>query len=162
MTTNPNSLDFVDLMEYDEFDVYDEIQSRSLPIDDNRTIDMENSGVPLSVELSESMLNRSALPSTSQCTNQSDAIGDSISSSSSFVKGSELFLRIDGQNVDSAKSSEETPTTINVGIELQYENEFYDEDNVDGDNLQFNETSQSYHSMADNENEQLLLEGIFF
>ena len=151
MTSNPNSLDFIDLMEYDEFEEYDVYQTRSYPQIASNTEEPNN--VPLSVELSEST--------------------NSDSTKETFVKGSELFLRIDsvGASISSSSGgadeqdecSSDTPTNANNCVELQYENEFESneddaDNNCDGSNLLgFN---SFYHSAVDNENEQLLLEGI--
>lgn len=166
---NPNSLDFTDLLEYDEFDVYNElpVQRRQctdeLCCNSNEKID----GVPLSIELSQVQ----DVTDTEQ---------------EHFVKASELFLRFDGgvgstststsdcvvdtscgsgikfSGSDNGSNSSETPINIDC-VELQYENEFDDDDDDCGGNndfLQFTEATKSYHSMNENENEQLLLEGI--
>lgn len=168
---NPNSLDFTDLLEYDEFDVYDKLLPSSdgngqerlarRPCTDQLCCSSNDKveGVPLSVELSE--------------------VQDKSNDDEPFVKAPELFLRFDGASGDDGGSSGsgvrfrcsvndnnscETPVN-NDCVELQYENEFDDDDDdVDGNSgfLQFTEATKSYHSMNENENEQLLLEGIFF
>lgn len=128
--SKPNStVDFSDLLEYDEFEAYDAFQ---MPQQTDDEVDPDN--VPLSVELEQS-LNRK-------------------SESENFVKAPELFLRIDANVRSQPESLADTP--IRECVELQYENEFDEYDQNDGSDRA--ECSTSYHTV-ENDNEQLLLEG---
>lgn len=158
--TSPTSLDITDLLEYDEFQTYDEPLSSttngsSLQIPD---------AVPLSEELAEAV----AAQASEQ--HQSD----------DFSKSAPLFLRLEDSDGIASVSNRATTSTaarqdsadeiddaaagfpLGAGIELQYENEF-DENNGDGSEDGFGHFGgtmmRSYHSMAENENEQLLMEG---
>lgn len=158
---NGSSMDFTELLEYDEFD--DDSSNRSPPPHDSPV------GVPLSIELLTAAAGNKVPiepEDKSGCSSSAEEEGET---NSNFVKGSELFLRFDG--VASAANCVDTPTAgpssatnfTGAGIELQYDNEFDADDDDDADHrrfLQFNDTSKSYHSMIENENEQLLLEGI--
>lgn len=161
--SNVNSLDFADLLEYDEFDVYDEklstlVSQRSF-CDDQLCGDSitKIEGVPLSVELSHAMAGPSkqcfkALPAPSLVVTEDDG----------FVKAPELFLRFGINSSNSVDDFVDTPTNQpNDCAELQYENEFDDDEGEGADDfLRFSESTKSYHSVTENENEQLLLEGI--
>lgn len=160
--SNVNSLDFADLLEYDEFDVYDEtlstLVSQRSCCDDQLCCDSitKIEGVPLSVELSQAI----AGPSQ-QCFNALPTSSLVVADDETFIKAPELFLRFGMNSSNSVDDFVDTPTNQpNDCVELQYENEF-DEDEVD-DSLRFIESSKSYHSVTENENEQLLLEGIEF
>lgn len=156
--SNVNSLDFADLLEYDEFDVYDDALSQRSISDSITQIE----GVPLSVELSQS-INAIAGPSQ-QCFKALPAPSLVVAEDEGFVKAPELFLRFGISSSQSVDDFVDTPTNQpNDCVELQYENEF-DEDEDEGadDFLRFNESTKSYHSVTENENEQLLLEGIEF
>lgn len=139
--TSPTSLDIADLLEYDEYDA-----------------------VPPEAHTSQSTgahVSPSALP-------LSEELARALQVADGFTKSAELFLRID--DTSNAASAAETadPTdgeefagAFGGGVELQYENEFEEdgiglEDGFGG----FAEATRSYHSMAENENEQLLMEGI--
>lgn len=118
-------------------------------------------GVPLSVELSESILrsSESAGSSSSQC----------------FVKSADIFLRIDSDvdsvtETDSNSSNAKQLSTatsdassskqffIDGGSELQYENEFFDPND---DESNFTEAPRINHRLSlESDNEQLLFEGI--
>lgn len=128
-----NSADFSDLLEYDEFEAYDAFQ---MPQNADETV---SDNVPLSVELAQSIENNSRRKSDSE----------------NFVKAPELFLRIDGVLKSQPESLAETP--IRECVELQYENEFDEYEENDG--LHRAECSTSF-SAIENDNEQLLLEGI--
>lgn len=167
---NDGSMDFTELLEYDEFD--DDSANRSAVVVFDANIHSPV-GVPLSVELLTAARNGAKVSTTEE-----------DEQTSSFVKGSELFLRLDAPAAGAASSdtlcSDDTPiagpstavfdpTTPFIGVELQYDNEFDgndDDANDAGRNgacnryLQFNDTSKSYHSMIENENEQLFMEGI--
>lgn len=123
-----SSVDFSDLLEYDEFEAYDAFQ---MP---EGTENLDSDNVPLSVELAQSV--------------------QSNTKSDNFVKAAELFLRIDGGVKSQPESLTQTP--IRDCVELQYENEFDDEES---DGMQYPECSTALHSI-ENDNEQLLLEGM--
>lgn len=139
MTNNqlskPNStVDFSDLLEYDEFEAYDAFQMPS-----HQTDEADPDNVPLSVELEQSL-----------------ATTNRKSESDNFIKAPELFLRIDANNVKSQPESL-ADTPIRECVELQYENEFDEYEANDGTDR--GECSTSYRTV-ENDNEQLLLEGI--
>lgn len=129
-----STVDFSDLLEYDEFEAYDAFQ---MP---QQADDIESDNVPLSVELAQSIENK-----------------DAQSESDKFVKAPELFLRIDGNVRSQPESLADTP--ILECVELQYENEFDEYEQSDYGSSR-PECSTSYHNV-ENDNEQLLLEGIF-
>lgn len=160
--SNVNSLDFADLLEYDEFDVYDDTLSTLVSQRSCYDRITETEGVPLSVELSQSM-NATAGPSQQSLKTLPPQLLV-VAEDKGFVKAPELFLRFGINSSNSVDDFVETPTNQpNDCVELQYENEF-DEDDGDGadDFLRFTESTKSYHSVTENENEQLLLEGIEF
>lgn len=160
-----------DLFEYDEFDSYDEHAYQEI-VSDNVS---NEEGVPLSVELSES-LNKVQTPECEQATK-------------SFTKAPEIFLRIDVNSIAGGASSANSSYNItctkspniikqsdesnsidsiesNEGItnrdectELQYENEFSTNDEIDCENVQ---STCKRHNSIDNEYEELLFEGINF
>lgn len=164
------SLDLADLLEYDEFDSFE--AAREIPSPDNEI------GVPLSVELSDSMCQISG-PTTAP----SQTPFDGGSTEDGFVKSAEIFLRLDNDgdsgttttitmasgSLNSKQSLDSTGggpssgqfSSIDCDIELQYENEFFDPNN---DECNFGtEPSRVHHrSTIENDNEQLLLEGISF
>lgn len=164
-SSNVNSLDFVDLMEYDEFDDYDDTLSTLVsqrPFCDNQQCGdsiTELEGVPLSIELSHAI----AGPSQ-QCRKTLPTPSLVVAEDEGFVKAPELFLRFGMNGSNSVDDFVDTPTNQpNDCVELQYENEFdEDDDNGADDFLRFTESTKSYHSVTENENEQLLLEGIEF
>lgn len=160
--SNVNSLDFADLLEYDEFDVYDDTLSTLVSQRSCYDRITETEGVPLSVELSQSM-NATAGPSQQSLKTLPPPLLV-VAEDKGFVKAPELFLRFGINSSNSVDDFVDTPTNQpNDCVELQYENEF-DEDEGDGadDFLRFTESTKSYHSVTENENEQLLLEGIQF
>lgn len=158
--------DLTDLCEYDEFDSYDDNTYQT-----TSSSNFTEYGVPLSVELSESL-----------CKNQT-AINEQTSNG--FVKAPEIFLRFDTnvssttdftsgsskQNNDSNLSNElkncvgtislESKENDNIRddcVELQYESEFKDPRlGVDDDNTQ---VIYKRKNSLDNDYEELLLEGI--
>lgn len=160
--------DLSDLCEYDEYDSYNE-QTYQTTTSNSFT----EYGVPLSVELSESL-----------CASQ---ILDNEQTSNCFVKAPEIFLRFDSTitsttaciaqesvqnneiNVsDKLENSEETisfnpkeNTDVNICddcVELQYENEFENPNNeIDGNDAQ---VKYKQSNSLDNEYEELFLEGI--
>lgn len=162
------SLDLADLLEYDEFDSFE--AARDLPSPDNEI------GVPLSVELSDSMCQISG-PTTVP----SQTPFDGGPNDDGFVKSAEIFLRLDSDNdsgttttitiasgsLNSKQSLDSTGggpssgqfSSIDCDIELQYENEFFDPNN---DECNFVTEPSTVHrrSTIEIDNEQLLLEGI--
>lgn len=153
--------DLMDLYEYDEFDSYEEHTYQTIAYNS-----LPEGGVPLSVELSES-LSENQTP-----------INDRPSTC--FVKAPEIFLRV-GSNITSTTDEITTRTNINSAIklssqespeingvvllanqeecvELQYENEFIDpNDEPDSEYV----LSTNMQNNGDNDYEELLLEGIF-
>lgn len=163
--------DLMDLFEYDEFYSFDENTYRPI----SSTNEIVEGGVPLSVELSESLSK-----------NQTSV---SEESSSGFVKAPEIFLRIEGNsagissniqslcnnNRDENKSNKlkfreksnsiESVDSTDVILpvkgdecnELQYENEFLSSiDEPDCDSLQ---KTHNRTNNIDNDYEELLFEG---
>lgn len=209
------SFDLADLLEYDEFDGYD--GAAATEPDNCMTINDNDYGVPLSVELSESMcqnnINRNELiqlqranaidtieliASTDATISASSSIDDANNQPQIFLKSAEIFLRIDNneessttttitmassafnsnkQSVDSSidtggggePSSGQFSSSIDGGdvIELQYENEFFDpndEESHFGESPTARRHRHHRHHLGgnvENDNEQLLLEGIF-
>lgn len=168
--------DLMDLFEYDEFDSYEEHTYQLSEACKTST----ESGIPLSVELSESF-NK----------NQSS---DSEQSSSGFVKAPEIFLRIESITTGGVSTTEENTENINQNnecqnnvskklkycsksnsldstesneallipnrddcVELQYENEFIDSN--DEPNCDFNQKSNRQDNNIENDYEELLMEG---
>lgn len=151
--------DSTDLCEYDEFDSYDEKTYQA-----TSSTGFTEYGVPLSVELSESLYESQTL------INKHPA--------DCFVKAPEIFLRFD-LNITSAtdndsnvsnelKNSEKTISieskeNDNVDyhddcVELQYENEFEDpDDEFNDDNAQL---IYKRNNRSDNDYDELFLEGI--
>lgn len=170
--SNDETTDLTELFEYDEFDSYD---SQTYPtIDAIHAACGGNSGVPLSVELSQ-CLNKSTEQSTSNTSLAND----------NFVKAPEIFLRIDGNNSgggitsvhgnlaqpqihdeqsNSIDSIDSCRDVLNPSIdrdqcyELQYEDEFIDsndENECDSSNVVYERRNS-----IESDYEQLLLEGI--
>lgn len=167
--------DLMDLFEYDEFDSFDENTYRTI----SATNDLVEGGVPLSVELSESL-------SKSQTSVSEE-------SSSGFVKAPEIFLRIEANSTGTSsilpsssedcnnhrdknesnkpKFCEKSNSIESVDgndviltakgdecIELQYENEFLSaNEEPDCDFLQI---THNRTNNIDNDYEELLFEGI--
>lgn len=146
--------DLIDLFEYDEFDSYNEYAYHVVTMNN----DSSNDGIPLSVELSET-LNKSQ-----------STINEK--SSNDFVKAPEIFLRIDvngaGPNsesfnkknveccekLDSLESCDSNDVILTGNCaELQYENEFM---NTSEPECNFSHSTRS----IDNDYEELFLEGI--
>lgn len=155
----------IDLCEYDEFEPYD--------VKTFQTTSSSEHGVPLSVELSESLFKSQTL------------VNEQISNS--FVKAPEIFLRFDSSNisgknsisdaskqnnvVDVANESNCEENTISVEpeenddvitrencIELEYENDFDDRnDETGGSNVR---AINKQNNSSNNDFEELLLEGI--
>lgn len=166
--------DLMDLFEYDEYDEYDHTYQL---IDEDKC--STESGVPLSVELSES-LHKSQTSVTGQ--------------PSDFVKAPEIFLRFDPSGTGISKITEtiaesssdnsgslknEPKKLQNCGklnslesnesndvilitngddcVELQYENEFIDPNEPD---CELSQSASKRHNSIDNDYEELLFEGI--
>lgn len=157
---SPTSLDLADLLEYDEFQSYE--TNNDEPTDQ---IALTDNPLPLSEELA---LAASALATASANTTPGTS---SVTNDGSFTKSSELFLRFDnvaaeGQLSDGGPKTSDSESMPNgafgIGIELQYENEFDDDEcGIGGGGLLdgASDASRSFHSLAGNENEQLLMEG---
>lgn len=170
--SDPDSLDFIDLLEYDELQLVDDPQRNPLscPSRPNRSCDdqrccssaVKGNGIPLSQELDEAnrqLFNPTAPSTSTSCQPKHYGIGQ---------ESNQLFLRLDSTNDCPDRSSTtalDTPLTTTEffgGEELQYENEF--EDDINGavaagiDNCTSSRVGG--FSLGDNENEQLLLEGI--
>lgn len=171
--SDPDSLDFIDLLEYDELQqAYDpQHNPHSCPSRPNRSCDdqrccssaAKGHGIPLSQELDEAdrhLFNPVPIPSTSTTSHHNAAIR--------HQESAELFLRLDSNDcvVDKASVDLDTPVTTTAeffgGEELQYENEFDDAFSGSLAAGGYDECSRSLDGFAlgDNENEQLLLEGI--
>lgn len=145
--TNEVSPDLLELFEYDEFDSYDEHTYQAIAAAKETASD----GIPLSVELSESLHN-----------SQSDE------QNSGFVKAPEIFLRIESNIENKTKRSnslESSDSNIVIPVangddiecfELQYENEF--DDQIDETDIAH--SSCQPNSCVETEYEQLLFEGI--
>lgn len=169
------STDLMDLFEYDDFECDDHTYQQ---IAKNKC--STESGVPLSVELSES-LSKSQTPVTGQ--------------PSGFVKAQEIFLRFDASGTgiskitetisesssDNSDSHKNEPKKLqNCGklnslesnesndvilitngddcVELQYENEFIDPNEPD---CELPQSASKRHNSIDNDYEELLFEGNF-
>lgn len=163
MTTNEVSPDLLELYEYDEFDSYDEHTYQAIIAAKETASD----GVPLSVELSESL-------HSNQSVNEERT---SDSSEKLFEKAPEIFLRIDthetearcdtklklqseGQSasVESIDNNDVVPIIeCDECFELQYENEF--EDSTDDVDYNVAHSSNQPKSYIEDEYEQLLFEG---
>ena len=158
----------VDLCEYEECDSHNDKTYQT-----STTNDSTDYGVPLSVELSES-LSKSQTPTNKQTSN-------------CFVKASEIFLRIDStitptsdfiSNGSSQSNENNEPNELenseetivfeckekknviirNDCVELQYENEFEDpNDEVDDGSSQ---VICKHNNSLDNDYEELFSEGI--
>lgn len=157
------SPDLLELFEFDEFDSFDEhlYQVANQPVEP---------GVPLSVELSESLSK-----------SNSQELSDAQKSPDAFVKAPEIFLRIENNSANEASSSSSSSKKLSIDkksnslestdsndaqslanrdecVELQYENEFSDsneENDCDVVDSAFNPQID-----IDSDYEQLLFEGI--
>lgn len=163
MTTNEVSPDLLELYEYDEFDSYDEHTYQAIVAAKETASD----GVPLSVELSESLHSNQSV-NEEQKTESSEKL---------FEKASEIFLRIDApetdteceirskrfgegrsDSVESIDNNDVVPATeCDECFELQYENEF--EDSTDEVDCNLAHSSNQPKSYIEDEYEQLLFEG---
>lgn len=168
--SNDESTDLMELYEYDEFDSYD---SHTYPtIEAIHSAYGVNSGVPLSVELSQ------CLSSTSH--EQSTA----TTSHDNFIKAPEIFLRIDATNdgdrialpsnptatidnvpaksIDSIDSCADGEVKLSTNrdecIELQYEDEFID--SSDENDCEPANVIYERRNSIESDYEQLLFEGI--
>lgn len=172
---DPNPLDFIDQLEYDELRRADDPRNSPIARRPNRSCDDQRccsshekgNGVPLSQELEEADRRLFNPPPTSVRASSS-VIVDTCSNFDE-PRGSELFLRLDdpGSVGQTANESLATPSvTVAPGLdyvggeELQYENEFVDEA-VEGCSRETSGYMDASYSMTENENEQLLLEGIW-
>lgn len=163
--------DLMELFEYDEFDSYDEHKYQLIAESDFSS----ESGIPLSVELSES-LSKIQTPVTETVTG--------------FVKAPEIFLRIDASGTEIYKTEASSDTSNeknkqknalkNSGksnslesndsndaillsnqdecVELQYENEFVGPS--DESDCELVQTAPKRHNSIENDYEELLFEGI--
>lgn len=136
--SSPTSLDITDLLEYDEYDLDTEAADA-----DATATNASSPALPLSAELALAGI-------------QQQRLGHRLDDDEAFTRSPELFLRLD----DPAVNDETTTPAFVGGVELQYENEFDENDGGLGEGG-FAEASRSFHSMAENENEQLLMEGSF-
>lgn len=165
-----------ELFEYDEFDSYDEHAYQTI-ITNNIS---NEGGVPLSVELSES-LSKSQTPESEQTSDgfikapeiflriDASAIdGTSTSKSSSDVSGINASLetnkskrRVESNSLDSTERSDGLLAPINLDecAELQYENEFGPSDENDCEYVQ---STYKQPNTIDDDYEELLFEGINF
>lgn len=134
-----NSKDFSDLLEYDEFDdiIDDHIEQCLNGTSSNYTVDQNNS-VPLSVELAQIDYRR---PSTSTSSLLSPKF-EIIEQGHSLTEEDEHFS--DDENF----------------VELHYDNEFTNSSLNNSSEFQLVNSSNHHQSLVENENEQLLLEGI--
>lgn len=165
--------DLEELFEYDEFDSYDENAYQSIIANDVS----HEGGVPLSIELSESLSKNQTPENELPCNN--------------FTKAPEIFLRIDAStttsnssiygndanccgktsnkieqcstlnSLESSESNDGPLSTTNRDecLELQYENEFGSSDETD---CEFVQSTCRQQNNTDNDYEDLLLEGIDF
>lgn len=135
--SSPTSLDITDLLEYDEY----ALEPTDGSSDTSASAATSSPpALPLSAELA-----LAGVPSL-RLGHAPDA--------EAFAKSSELFLRLDDGGGPSGVGDEAGAAVFAGGIELQYENEFEEDGGRLGE-----EASRSFHSMAENENEQLLMEG---
>lgn len=172
--SDPDSLDFIDLLEYDELQqTYDPQRNpHSCAARPNRSCDdqrccssaIKGNGIPLSQELDEAdrKLFNPGVPASST----SVAPPSSHNAIRHHQESAELFLRLDSNDsVARSGTDPDTPVTTAEffgGEELQYENEF--EDDFSGAVAAgFDDCSARMEgfSLGENENEQLLLEGTF-
>lgn len=185
--SNPSiesSSSLTDLFEYDEYDSYENPYAE---IDTSSDCD---DGIPLSVELSES-LRRQCADELSQKITSSCADIDT-DANQHFVRAPEIFLRIDNNDVaattttpgdasattDASTKIKKTECDRTVGsiessgsdvsevpaigcdiVELHYENEFIDA-NADDDDINRTTACQRSTTQFENDNEQLLFEGM--
>lgn len=165
--SNDESTDLMELFEYDEFDSYD---PQTYP-----TIDSAygaNSGVPLSVELSQCLSSPALAQSTPSTAHDN------------FIKAPEIFLRIDAtsggdraatpsnptksiddepaeslDSIDSCAGGEvKLSTNRDACIELQYEDEFVD--SSDENDCEPTNVVYERRNSIESDYEQLLFEGI--
>lgn len=178
------SPDLLELFEYDEFDSY---QEHLYQVANNPIVE---TGVPLSVELSES-LSRSSI---NKCLDDVAKTPSPLQPiNNAFVKAPEIFLRIEtshnnssknGANVD-ANASCSSSRKLSLGqksnslestdsndllslinrnddgcVELQYENEFIDSTEDENDCDLVDTGFSTLPTCVDSDYEQLLFEGI--
>lgn len=168
-----SSSSLTDLFEYDEYDSYENPYAE---IDTREHLD---DGIPLSVELFES-LNRQCNDSPHK--NASSAADIDTDANNDFVRAPEIFLRIDNdvamtaaaasastdastkiktecdRSIDASGSDVEPATGCDI-VELHYENEFIDANAEECDDVDRMLTGQRSMTQFENENEQLLFEG---
>lgn len=182
--TIESSPSLTDLFEYDEYDSY---ENPYVEIDAYENLD---EGIPLSVELSESISRqRDNSPheiATSSAVTASDIDTDA---NNHFVRAPEIFLRIDNDVTTAAASATVSTEASKVKIktecdrtggstessgsdesilpasgcdfvELHYENEFIDVNAEECDDVGQMSTCQRSTTQFENDNEQLLFEGI--
>lgn len=178
-----SSPSLTDLFEYDEYDSY---ESSYAEIDTGENLE---EGIPLSVELSESIgrhcddvphkITTTTAAATAAASNDTDA-------SNQFVRAPEIFLRIDNDVVHASTASASTDVSTEIKtecnrsggstessgsdlsevratgcgiVELQYENEFIDANADDCDDGAQMSSCQRSMAQFENDNEQLLFEG---
>lgn len=175
-----SSTSLTDLFEYDEYDSY---ESSYAEID---TLENLDEGIPLSVELSESI--------SRQCDDRSHKITTSTAvadidtdANNQFVRAPEIFLRIDNDVVNASQASAITDASTEIKtecngsggstessgsdvsevratgcdiVELHYENEFIDANADECDDGGQMSSCQRSMTQFENDNEQLLFEGI--
>lgn len=175
--TDPDSLDFIDLLEYDELQqVYDPQRNphttctSSRPnrsCDDQRCCSSaaKGNGIPLSQELDEA---DRKLFNPVVATAAPSSVQRQRTASSSRQGSAELFLRLDSSESVEDGADDECDATVTStggeyfgGEELQYENEFEDGlSGASGGGCAVDCSRVDGLFLGDNENEQLLLEGI--
>lgn len=177
--TIESSPSLTDLYEYDE---YDSFENPYAEIDTHENLD---EGIPLSVELSESISRQcNDLPHT-DASSPSGADIDTDANGQHFVKAPEIFLRIDNEVTTGATSAPIDASTkiktecdrtggsiessgsdvsdvLAIGcdiVELHYENEFIDANADECDDVDRSTAGQRSTTQFENDNEQLLFEG---
>lgn len=175
--TNPSiesSPSLTDLFEYDEYDSYEN------PYTEIDTREHLDDGIPLSVELFESLSRQcDVLPHKNASSSAADIDTDA---NNHFVRAPEIFLRIDndvvvttatdantkiktefdriGHSIDSNGSDVSVvPTTGCDTVELHYENEFIDANADECNDVDRTVMGRRSTAQFENENEQLLFEG---
>lgn len=160
-----------DLLEFDEIVEFEDIQRRNnepnLSANVSNHNDLTDGGVPLSVELAESMRLSSRTseqigPDNVMPLNVLQQSMVSLSSSSSFIKSAEIFLRFENDSfppVAPINMSSISPMDNN-SFEEHFEHDLSEEEQRSGC-VNFSGTHSISQSTMDNENEQLLAEGIF-
>lgn len=176
-----SSPSLTDLFEYDEYDSY---ESSYAEIDTRENLD---EGIPLSVELFESISRQcDDVPHKITTSTAATAANDTDDANNQFVRAPEIFLRIDNDvgiastasatanasteiktecigsagSIESGGSdvSEVRATGCDI-VELHYENEFVDANADECDDGGQMSSCQRSMTQFENDNEQLLFEG---